>query len=306
MKLKTTSSLVSACLLLLIGWTLRAQSDLAASLEVLEGDVAVQRVNTSDFLPIRLEAIVGVGDTIRTGENGRARITFFANGTDTELLPNTEYRINEFTGNNDSFQLTVEVIIGQTTQRLGRVLDANSRYNIRTQGMTMAARGTVFAVRVEADGRAAMLVTEGTVEAQGTVGDTARVPSEFGIRAVANANLSDVVRAKTFAQLDSALDGCTVTVTTPDDVSLNVRVSPKVDAERIGTLVASEITTFFGKSETGNWYRVTFGDGYGWILSSTATLTGDCAGLRAFPNTYTEGDSVAPEAEAEATPEVGS
>jgi ferric-dicitrate binding protein FerR (iron transport regulator) len=305
MKYKHILRLILTCVLLAAGWALHAQSDLAASLEVLEGEVSIQRVNTEGFLPVRVEAIVGVGDTIRTGDKGRARITFFADGTDTELLPNTEYRISEFKGNNDSFQLTVEVLIGQTTQRLGRILDASSSYNIRTQGMTMAARGTVFAVRVEADGRAGMLVREGTVEAQGTKGDTARVPAEFGVRAVANATLSDVVRASTFAELDSALDGCAVTVTTPDDVSLNVRVSPNINAERIGTLNATEISTFFGKSETGNWYRVAFGEGYGWVLSSTATISGNCAGLRAFPNTHTEGDGSTPEAQAEATPEAG-
>ncbi len=288
-----------------MGASLFAQTDLAATLEVLEGDVSVQRVNTSTFIPITIEAIVGVGDVIQTGNSGRARITFFADGTDTELLPNTTYRIEAFSGNATTFQLSVEVILGQTSQRLGRVLDANSSYNVNTQGMTMAARGTVFSVRVEESGRAGMLVQEGVVEADKD-DDLAQVPPQFGVRAEAEGALSDVVRATTFDELDAALDGCSVTVTTSDDVSINVRVSPNTTAEQLGIVEAFEISTLFGKSETGNWYRITFEDSYGWILSSTTTFDDTCAGLRIFPSDYIEGQDLTPSIEPEATPDTGS
>ena len=38
----------------------------------------------------------------------------------------------------------------------------------------------------------------------------------------------------------------------------------------------------------GNWYRIEFGDDFGWILSSSATLESNCAGLRVFENSFAE------------------
>ena len=225
---------------------IQAQMDLAATLEVLAPSVTVQRVNTSNPIEVSVEAIVGVGDTVTTGETGRARITFFADGTSTELEPSTSYRIEEFAGNDESFQLRVSVLIGHTTQQLERTLDANSNYEIETPGMTLAARGTVFAIRVEESGRAGMLVREGNVAAAASGEDNADVPAEFGIRSATDAPLSDVVRASTFEELDSALDGCTIAVTTPDDVSLNIRVGPSLEAQRIGFLAADGITLAMG------------------------------------------------------------
>lgn len=270
----------------LTGAIIHAQTptELAATLEVLDAGVEVLRVNTRNWLPIRLEAIVGVGDIIRTNETGRARITFFENGTDTELLPNTTYQINRFEAIADSFTLEADVVVGQTIQRLGRLLDANSNYTIRTPGMTLVARGTSFRIRVEETKRSAMLVDEGQVRAD-NADDTADVPAVFGIRADVGGPLSDVVRATTFEQLDAALDGCPATITTPDDVTINVRIAPNRQSTIIGGLFAEDITTLYGRTETTKWYRVLLDDGFGWILSSTATL-GPCAGLRLFPDDF--------------------
>lgn len=259
-------------------------TELAATLEVLEEGVEVLRVNTANWLPIRLEAIVGVGDMIRTNDTGRARITFFEDGTDTELLPNTTYQINRFEAVADGFTLEAEVVLGQTLQRLGRLLDANSNYTIRTPGMTLVARGTVFRIRVEESERSAMLVDEGLVDA-GNESENADVGVGFGIRAEADTPLSDVVRATTFEQLDSALDGCPATLTTSDDVTINVRTAPNRDAEIIAGVSAENITILYGRTETTNWYRIMLDDGFGWILSSSAQI-GTCAGLRVFADDF--------------------
>ena len=41
-----------------------------------------------------------------------------------------------------------------------------------------------------------------------------------------------------------------------------------------------------GVTESGNWYRINYRGGFGWVLSSTAELVGTCAGLRVFPDSY--------------------
>ena len=264
-----------------------AQNEFAAVLEVLEAGVEVQRVNTANAIPVSVEAIVGVGDIIRTDETGEARITFFADGTDVIIEPESEYRIIEFEGDDEDFQLTVEVIAGQTVHRLGRTLGTDSAYEIDTPGMTLSARGTEFAIRVEDNGRSAMLVTEGNVDAN-TDDSEANIPVEYGVRSEVGQPLSDVIRASSFEELDAGLDGCTVSVTTTDDVSLNVRLGPDVTQARIGTIIAEDITQFFGVNEGGNWYRIEFAGNFAWILSSTATISSGCAGLRTFPDSQVE------------------
>lgn len=271
-------------LTLMIPRTLFAQSEqLAATLEVLKAGVEVKRVGTATWLPVRVEAIVGVGDAIRTDATGEARITFFADGVDTDLLPGTEYVIKKFEGNGETFTLSVEVLIGQTTQRIRRALDAGSSYDVDTPAMSLTARGTAFAIRVEDSGRAGMLVSEGNVEAD-SADEQAAIPPDFGIRAEVDGDLSDVVRAKSFAELDAALDGCTASVTTSDDVSINVRVAPRLDAPRVGTIAAAEVVNFKGVTAGGSWYRIDFRGGFGWILASKAVIGQDCAGLRQFPD----------------------
>lgn len=279
--MKKALFLLIGFLTLVLAMSVNAQEDLAATLEVLSAGVTVQRVNTNNPIRVNVEAIVGVGDIIRTDDTGRARITFFADGTDTELLPNTEYRLEQFTGNESNFTLSANIIAGQTRQRLGRILDANSTYTIRTPGMALAARGTTFDIRVEESGRSAMLVAEGIVTAQAD-DESADVSQEFGVRAESEAGLSDVVLASSFAELDAALDGCVAAISSFDDTRINVRVGPSIDLPRIGTIAADEIALFLGTIVDGNWYRIEFRDNFGWVFSSTAEIATNCAGLRIF------------------------
>lgn len=283
---------VIGLLLLLSFSAAQAQGELAATLEVLAGGVEMQRVNTVNWIPLRVEAVVGVGDTIRTDGTGRARITFFADGTDTEILPNTEFRINRFEGGDASFTLNAEVVVGQTVQRLSRLLDASSSYDITTPAMNLVARGTQFSIRVETNGRSAMLVQEGDVDASSETSDPASVAPGFGVRAASDGALSDVVRASTFEELDAAIDGCTATLTTADDVSLNVRSGASTSSQLLGYIGANEVVRLFGVSESGAWYRIPFEDGFGWVLSSTAVIAEACAGLRTFPENYREGGAL--------------
>lgn len=296
--------LINVFLFLVLSYSLLAQQndELAATLEVLEPGVEVLRANTVNPVSIKVEAVVAFGDIIRTDATGRARVTFFADGVDTELLPNTEYRIEHFRGTTESFDIEVQVIAGETIQRLKKLLDSSSSYNILTPGMELVARGTQFAVRVEGNGRSAMLVSDGAVDASAQ-SQNASVPPGFGVRANAQESLSDVVAATTFDQLDAALDGCSAVVITPDDVSLNVRSGPATSFDQIGILTAPELSRFFGKTESTNWYRIALGEEYGWILSSTAEVEADCAGLRVFPDDYgPEKPANLPTTEATTTP----
>lgn len=267
-----------------------AQDELAATLEVLTAGVEVLRVNTTNWLPVEIESIVGTGDTIRTDDSGRVRVTYFNDGTDVVLEANTSIQINNFSGDDQAFDVNFSVLAGETVQSIGRALGTESSYLVVTPAMTLGARGTVFAVRVDNTGRAGMLVREGDVDASDEAAASAEVPPGFGIRAEEGGALSEVVRATTFDELNAALDGCAIVVTTPDDVSLNVRVRPSIDAARVGTLAAAEITDAIGVIESGGWYRIAFRGGFGWVLASSAVVDVACAGLRLFPDDTPEED----------------
>jgi hypothetical protein len=264
-------------------------TNLAAVMEVISAGVEVKRVDTANWIAVNTEAIVGVGDVIRTDATGVARITFFSDGVETEIQPDSVFQIDVFEDRGgDSFGLSAQLLLGRSLQRVARLLDATSSYDINTPSMELTVRGTEFMIRVEESGRAAMLVTDGIAGAAAS-GQDSEVPAGFGIRSSEDgAGLSDVVEATDFDQLDAAIDGCGVTVRTPDDVRLNVRIGPALDFGRAGTIDAAEILRFFGVSEGGGWYRLDYRGGFGWVLASDITLDANCAGLRVFPDDHVE------------------
>lgn len=290
--------MIVVSLLLTLGLDLASAqgTKLAATIEVLDAGVEMLRVDTSNWIALSGGSVVGIGDTIRTNETGRARITFFTDGTDVELQPGTTYRINDFEGNETDYLLRVEVIVGETLQRINRIANATPDYSIETPSMTLAARGTVFVVRVLPVGRAAMLVREGGVSAgNDALTDPRLVEPGFGVRADPDETVSEAVPATTFDELDAALDGCSVTVSFPDDISVNVRQGPGRDFAQIGVLAPSAITRLFGQTATNNWYRVEIEDGFAWVQLPAITLEEGCAGLRPFPDETGE-EAATPEA----------
>lgn len=256
------------------------ETELVAVLEVIEPGVRMQRLGASVWADVQVESIVGAGDVIRTDSDGKARITFFADGTFTELEPDTEYRIIEFNGTEERFSLSVEILAGIAVQQFARLLDPASSYDVLTPGMAMTVRGTDFAVRVEGDGRSALLTYDGLVEAGGS-GTSAAINPGFGVRSEVGQELSPVVPATSFEELDAALDGCAGTMTSDADVRLNVRVGPGVDFGRVGSIDPQEIVHILGVDESGMWYRIPFNDGYGWV-SAAQFMVDTCEELRRY------------------------
>lgn len=267
-----------------------AENDLVASLETIKGQVSVKRFDSQNFVTVPKESLIGVGDTIKTDATGTGRITFFANGVETDVLPNSEFRIDVFNGSEDRYTLSVSVLVGQTVQRVTKLLDSGSSYTINSTGLEMAVRGTVFDVRVENTGRSATIVRDGAVTTTnpGTTGShsEASVPAGFGVRAEAGKGLSDVVPATNFAELDSSLDGCMGVISTLYDFRLNVRLGPSLQFARIGSLDTDIRIKLLGTTEAGEWFRIDFKGSYGWIYAPAVVIEPGCIKLREFPDDY--------------------
>jgi hypothetical protein len=94
-----------------------------------------------------------VGDTIRSGNNSTAEITFF-DGSTIELEADTEITIVslDVSATTGSTTITLEQIIGTTVSRVVKLLDPASRYEVETPTGVAVVRGSIMRVRVTEDG----------------------------------------------------------------------------------------------------------------------------------------------------------
>ncbi len=243
---KAAFSIVVVFSLLVGAWPAFSQNagELAATLEVLAPAWGA-RVNTVNWIAVNAEAIVGVGDLIRPDASGQARITFFSDGVATSFsrtrVPDRALREERL-----PVRYSASLLVGQIINRVERLLDTQSSYDIQTPGMELTVRGTEFLVRVEASGRSAALVRSGITAAS----NAAQAPRSRPVRNPRGAGRAagDVVAATNFESLDAALDGCAAQVQTADDVRLNVRLGPAREYPRVGTLDGAEIDLFMGVS----------------------------------------------------------
>jgi len=116
------------------------------------------------------EAEVGmsleVGDSIKTGDDSSAMITFF-DGSTIELEAGTEIEIASLDISTDtgSTTITLEQTIGNTISRVTKFLDPASRYEVETPTGVVAVRGSAVQVYVIEDGTTWITNLEGDIRA---------------------------------------------------------------------------------------------------------------------------------------------
>jgi len=87
---------------------------------------------------------LSVGDTITTGNNGSASLTFF-DGSVMEIKANSEILINELsTATSGSTSVSLMEQVGSTVNRIGKLVDSSSKYEVETPAAVAVVRGTVF------------------------------------------------------------------------------------------------------------------------------------------------------------------
>ncbi len=122
-----------------------------ATLTVLEGQVEVAE-DGGDFGPARDGQPLSQGDVVRTGDDGRAEIEYFE-GSLTRLDFDTEFELEELaTLDGTSTRIVGNKTKGQTWNRVTKLADADSRFEIKTPNATAAVRGTLFLTRCDPTG----------------------------------------------------------------------------------------------------------------------------------------------------------
>ncbi|MBN2463761.1 MAG: FecR domain-containing protein [Dehalococcoidia bacterium] len=114
------------------------------TVSTVSGEVMVMKVGTNTWSQVSHGMVLRSGDRIKTGPASKAVITFFE-GSTIELATNTdvgvaELGIAELTG---STAIKLQQQIGKTTNRVKKLADPASRYEIETPDGAAVVRGSV-------------------------------------------------------------------------------------------------------------------------------------------------------------------
>ena len=95
---------------------------------------------------------LGVGDTITTGSNGSATLTFF-DGSVMEIKASSQILVNELsTASAGSTAVSLKEQVGNTINRVAKLVDSSSKYEVETPAAVAVVRGTVFDLQVQQNG----------------------------------------------------------------------------------------------------------------------------------------------------------
>jgi len=122
-------------------------------LSITEGNVSVMKAGTGSWVEAQVGMSVEAGDSIKTGDNSSAEITF-SEGRTIELQAGTEIEIASLDISTDVGSTTVilEQTIGSIIFRVTKVIDPGSRYEVETPTGVVAVRGSAMQVCVIEDG----------------------------------------------------------------------------------------------------------------------------------------------------------
>lgn len=136
------------------------------TLSITGGSVSVMKAGTSSWIEAQVGMSLGPGDSVKTGDNSSAKITFF-DGSTIELQAGTVIGIASLNISRDtgSTTITLEQTIGNTISRVTKLVDPASRYEVETPTGVVAVRGSAMQVYVTEDGTTWITNLEGDIRA---------------------------------------------------------------------------------------------------------------------------------------------
>jgi len=128
------------------------------------GEVLVQKQDST----IWIQALSGMklyeGDHLKTGGNSTTEVVFFE-GSVTEVGADSEILLSEMTiaPNTGSTSIHINQLVGHTVNRVQKLIDSASDYEVETPAGSAVVRGTAFKSYVGPDGFTIIYCNEGTV-----------------------------------------------------------------------------------------------------------------------------------------------
>jgi uncharacterized protein YkwD len=162
-------------------WYLATRTSAAgatATLSLVSGDVEVRQRQNTTWTTLSDDLEVEPGDTIRTGADSYAMLTY-PDGSTSELQPDTEVVLRKLERQRDgSFFISLHQEIGTTWHRVQRLVDASSRFETTTAAAVAFVRGTTYLVEVDSDQTTEVESAESVVAASAQ-GVTVEVPEGY-------------------------------------------------------------------------------------------------------------------------------
>jgi len=121
-------------------------------LSITEGEVFIMKEGTDDWVGTVAGTELDIGDTIKTGDNSSAEITFF-DGSIMELGAGTEIEVLSLDIACDTGVTTITLaqMIGDTISRVTAILDPASSYEVETPSGVVGVRGSRVEIQVFKD-----------------------------------------------------------------------------------------------------------------------------------------------------------
>lgn len=231
--------------------------ELAVTLQVIASDVTVQRTETIAHIPLPVDAVasVGSGDVIRTGENGRALLSF-EDGGSVLLLPDSALTLTQF----DEVDDNIEIAMALAGVALFDSIDAD--FTLEADGFQITEATGNFGVWAVQDDRQAVMVSAGTVilepDALMLNSGDAWIPF-IGDEVIA------VEEPYNPARIIGETVGCEALVNTVESTGLLIRAGNGQGYERLDLLPEDSTALLVGITEDSTRYRVQFASGFGWV-----------------------------------------
>jgi hypothetical protein len=134
----------------------------SAKITGLTGEVTIKKLAAANWSKAEVGMNLESNDSIKTAKSSTATILYFE-GSITELHENTEIRISELSFNKDTKSTSVKLWqqVGKTTNRVEKLVDPASQYEVDTPTGAAIARGSASEIVVYKDGSTTILNIEG-------------------------------------------------------------------------------------------------------------------------------------------------
>lgn len=128
------------------------------------GEVSVQEQGTTTWIQAVDGMKLNEGDRLKTGGNSTTEVVFFE-GSVIEVGADSDILLSEMTvaPNTGSTSIHINQLVGHTVNRVQKLIDSASDYEVDTPAGSAVVRGTAFKSYVRPDGFTIVYCDEGTV-----------------------------------------------------------------------------------------------------------------------------------------------
>ncbi len=132
------------------------------TLSIISGEVLIMEAGENTWKEAKDRMDIAAKDSVKTNADSYALITFF-DGSTTNIQPNSEITINEMELFEDTGSTIIRLgqRIGETWNRIEKLADFASKYEINTPAGTGTVKGTTIGLVVGSNGETTMKVFEG-------------------------------------------------------------------------------------------------------------------------------------------------